>query len=98
MAKTIVSNNDDAVQEEILRVALRLYKKHGPGKVTMDDVANASGRSRTSLYYYYKNRDEIFQAVMEKIAHDVAAEIRNAVADAGSLEDKIYIFCSTKLK
>ncbi len=98
MAKTVVPNNDDAVQEEILRVALKLYKKHGPGNVTMDDVANASGRSRTSLYYYYKNRDEIFQAVMEKIAHDVAVEIRNAVTNADTLEDKIYVFCSTKLK
>lgn len=87
---------DDITQEEILRAALRLYQKFGPTKVTMDDVATASGRSRTSLYYYYKNRDEIFQAVVEKIADEMAVEIRQAVAAAVTLPDKIYAFASRR--
>src|SRR5580658_11110803 len=91
-------NPDDLAQEEILRAALRLYQKFGATKVTMDDVAAASGRSRTSLYYYYKNRDEIYQAVMEKIADEMSAEIRQAVAAAEILQDKIYAFCFSKLK
>ncbi|HLX66314.1 MAG TPA: TetR/AcrR family transcriptional regulator [Puia sp.] len=89
---------DDITQEEILRAALRLYQKFGPAKVTMDDVATASGRSRTSLYYYYRNRDEIFQAVVEKIADEMAVEIRQAVAAAETLPDKIYAFCFSKIK
>ena len=89
---------DEITQEEILQAALRLYKKFGPTKVTMDDVATASGRSRTSLYYYYKNRDEIYQSVMEKIADEMSAEIRQAVAAAEILPDKIYAFCFSKLK
>jgi AcrR family transcriptional regulator len=89
---------DEITQEEILQAALRLYQKFGPTKVTMDDVATASGRSRTSLYYYYKNRDEIYQAVMEKIADEMSAEIRQAVAAAEILPDKVYAFCFSKLK
>jgi AcrR family transcriptional regulator len=89
---------DEITQEEILQAALRLYQKFGPTKVTMDDVATASGRSRTSLYYYYKNRDEIYQSVMEKIADEMSAEIRQAVAAAEILPDKIYAFCFSKLK
>src|SRR5579862_7524563 len=91
-------NSDDIAQEEILRAALRLYQKFGPTKVTMDDIASASGRGRSSLYYYYKNRDEIYQAVMEKIADEMAAEIRQAVAAAENLRDKIYAFCYSKIK
>ena len=94
----VSAHPDDIAQEEILRAALLLYQKFGPNKVTMDDVANASGRSRTSLYYYYKNRDEIFLAVLDTIVNDIAKEIRQAVANVGSLEDKIYAFCITKLK
>ena len=92
------TNQDDIVQEEILRAAIKLYRKFGPNKVTMDDVANASGRSRTSLYYYYKNRDEIFNAVLDTIVNDVAKEIRQAIAEAQGVEDKIYTFCTKKLK
>jgi AcrR family transcriptional regulator len=91
-------NPDDIAHEEILRAALRLYQKFGPTKVTMDDVATASGRSRTSLYYHYKNRDEIYHAVMEKIADEMAAEIRQAVTAAETWSDKIYAFCFLKIK
>ena len=89
---------DDVIQQEILKAAIRLYQKFGPDGFTMDDLAAATGRSRTSLYYYYKNRDEIYHAVMDKIARDMAVEIRVAVAAVEALWDKIYAFCHTKLK
>ena len=93
-----MTNQDDIIHEEILRAALRLYSKSGPSRVTMENVANATGRSRSSLYYYFKDRDEIFQAVLERIAEDVAAEIRVAVTAAANLHDKVYAYCSTKIK
>ncbi len=93
-----MTNQDDIIHHEILQVALRLYRKSGPSKVTMENVAKATGRSRSSLYYYFKNRDEIFQAVLDRIAEDVAVEIRLAVAAAVNLNDKIYAYCSTKIK
>ncbi len=98
MSKTVTGVADDAVQEEILQVALGLYRKYGPEKVTMDDVANATGRSRTSLYYYYKNRDEIYQAVLDTIVLGVANNIRIAAAAAATLDEKIYAFCTAKVK
>ena len=94
----MAKSDDTLVQNEILQVALRLYKQSGPGKVSMDDIATATGRSRSSLYYYYKNRDEVFQAVMGFIANEVANGIRKAVSEADTLEDKVYAFCITKLK
>src|ERR1700748_212366 len=93
MPATTTINRDDIVQQEILQAALRLYQKFGPNKVTMDDVANASGRSRTSLYYYYKNRDEIFQAVLDTIIFDIGEEISRAIAAADTINDKQYAFC-----
>jgi AcrR family transcriptional regulator len=98
MSSPSPASQDDIIQQEILKAAIRLYQKFGPNGFTMDDLANATGRSRTSLYYYYKNRDEIYQAVMDKIARDMAADIRKEVAAAETLRDKIYAFCDTKLK
>jgi len=89
---------DDIIQQEILHVALRLYRKFGFTKVTMDNLAKATGRSRSSLYYYFKNRDEVFQAVLNQVAADVAAEISKAAAAANGIEDKLYAFCLTKVK
>ena len=91
------AGTDDIVQEEILRAALALYRKFGPAKVTMDEVAHATGRSRTSLYYYYKNREEIFQAVLDTIVDDVIKEIRSEVDKAGNIREKINAFCFSKI-
>jgi len=88
---------DDSIQEDILRAAIGLYRKYGPARVTMDEVANATGRSRTSLYYYYKNREEIFQAVLDTIVDDVIKEIRRDVNNAGTIQEKISAFCFAKI-
>ena len=98
MSSATPPSQDDIIQQEILKAAIRLYQKFEPDGFTMDDLAAATGRSRTSLYYYYKNRDEIYQAVMNKIARDMAAGIRQAVAAVGTLREKIYAFCHAKLK
>jgi AcrR family transcriptional regulator len=98
MNPTPPASQDDLIQQGILKAAIRLYQKFGPNGFTMDDLAVATGRSRTSLYYYYNNRDEIYQAVMAKIARDMAAEIRQAVTAVETLREKIFAFCHTKLK
>ncbi|MHB8207187.1 TetR/AcrR family transcriptional regulator [Mucilaginibacter sp.] len=92
-----MTGHDDIIHEEILQAALRLFRKYGPTKVTMDNLAKATGRSRSALYYYFKNRDEVFQAVLERIPEDIAAEIRVAVNAAANLNDKIYAFCLIKI-
>jgi AcrR family transcriptional regulator len=89
---------EDILKEQILHAALQLYLKLGLKKVTMDDVSKVIGKSRSSLYYYYKNRDEIFDAVMEMLIRDVINEITLAVDKAVTTEKKIEAFGLTKIK
>ncbi len=89
---------DDILPGQILQAAMQLYLKHGLKKVTMDDVSKIIGKSRSSLYYYYKNRDEIFEAVMDALISEVQGEIAAAVEKADSLEGKVRAFCLTKVK
>lgn len=83
---------------EILQAALRLYRQFGPDKVSMDDIAKASGRSRTSIYYYFKSRDEIFRAATDAIVLEMAKELRKSVADIPTLGEQVYTFCVSKLR
>jgi AcrR family transcriptional regulator len=89
---------EDILPEQILQAASQLFLKHGLKKVTMDDVSRLIGKSRSSLYYYYKNRDEIFEAVMDALIHEVVDEMAEAVKNAVSVEEKIRAFCLTKVK
>lgn len=88
---------EDVIQEQILQAAKRLFQVHGLHKVTMDDVAKAIGKGRSSLYYYYKSKDEIFDAVMRIEIKEMLTAIANAVDEVATVEQKINAFCATKL-
>ncbi|ANI88498.1 hypothetical protein A9P82_03800 [Arachidicoccus ginsenosidimutans] len=95
---SIQTTQEDILPEQILQAALQLYLKHGIKKVTMDDVSKVIGKTRSSLYYYYKNKDEIFEAVMEALVREVINEISAVVNTVDSIEDKIRAFCLSKIK
>ena len=89
---------DDLFQEQVIKAAQQLFRQYGLQKVTMDDVARAVGKGRSSLYYYYKNKIEIFGAVMDVEIGEILAEMARAVDKAVGVEEKIRAFCVTKLK
>ncbi len=89
---------EDVTQEQILQAARVLFEKHGFQKVTMDDVARAIGKGRSSLYYYYKSKDEVFDAVLDLEVSDIIAEITRAMAHVAAAEQKIRAFCAAKMR
>src|SRR5882757_2611307 len=89
---------EDVIQQQILQAAKRLFQVHGLHKVTMDDVAKAIGKGRSSLYYYYKSKDEIFDAVIGIEINEMLTAIARAVEQVPTVEQKINAFCVTKLK
>ncbi|NIF06600.1 TetR/AcrR family transcriptional regulator [Chryseobacterium sp. Tr-659] len=93
-----IHNEQDQLSEQILNAASELYLKYGFKKVTMDDISKAIGKSRTSIYYYFKNREEVFHAVLNSLVKEVAAEIGNAMDLQPTIEEKIRAFCLTKIK
>jgi AcrR family transcriptional regulator len=55
------------IQEEILRVAARLFAQHGYRAVTIDMISEDIGYSKSSIYYYFKSKDEILWRVFDSI-------------------------------
>ncbi len=89
---------EDILATQILQAALQLYLKHGLKKVTMDDVSKVIGKSRSTIYYYFKSKDEIFEAVMEALVIEVIEEIAQAMEKEDNLEEQIRAFCLAKIK
>lgn len=90
--------NEDIIQQQILQAAQQLFQKHGYQKVTMDDVARAIGKGRSSLYYYYKNKDEVFNAVMDAEINDILNEIMRVVDKTDTVEQKLLAYGITRIK
>jgi putative transcriptional regulator len=58
---TIVKTKDLMIE-----VARQLFARVGFTNTTMNDIADASKKGRRTLYTYFRNKDEIFQAVIER--------------------------------
>lgn len=63
--------------EAIKTTAIALFAKKGYQGTTIEDIAEATGYAKASLYYYFKNKEEIFSAIvsdtLDRLLADVAA-------------------------
>jgi len=78
-------SKDDIVRAEIIKAAECVFQKWGINKTTMEDIAHEAGKGKSTLYYYYQSKEEIFDAVVisefEKIlkkAKELAEEKKTA--------------------
>lgn len=88
---------EDFVQTQILQAARRLFQVHGFAKVTMDDVGKAIGKGRSSIYYYYKNKEEIFDAVVHAEVRETLAAMSREINKVTTTEQKLKAFALTRL-
>ena len=80
--KNMNLSKDEEVKQDILQAAKRVFAKWGLNKTTMEDIAREAGKGKSTLYYYYKSKEEIFEAT-------ATAEIDAILAKAHMLIDKI---------
>lgn len=52
-------------RDKLIDVARQLFAKKGLDDTTMNDIAVASAKGRRTLYTYFKNKEEIYYAVIE---------------------------------
>lgn len=52
-------------RDMLVDVARQLFARKGLDETTMNDIAQASGKGRRTLYTYFKNKNEIYAAVVE---------------------------------
>ena len=54
----------DATYRHIVEEAQRLFAQKGVTNTTVNDIAVASGKGRRTIYTYFNNKQEIYQAVV----------------------------------
>jgi AcrR family transcriptional regulator len=85
-----------AVRERWLDAAESCYTRFGPAKTTVEDVAQAAGVSRATLYRHFKTRDQLLLAVIVREAGRLAAEAELQLRrfdDVGSWIVEGMLFC-----
>jgi len=52
-------------RQKLVDVARQLFAKKGLENTTMNDIAQASGKGRRTLYTYFKSKEDVYYAVIE---------------------------------
>jgi AcrR family transcriptional regulator len=83
---------DELVIADILVGAKDLFGRHGLKKTTMEDIAGAAGKGKSTLYYYFPSKKELFEAVVEDEMRSVVKKLREAINSCTSSKDKLLAF------
>ena len=65
----------------VLKAAWQLFVENGYIGTSMDDVAAAVGVSKPTVYEAYKNKQTLFEAVIEDITHGFDPSVTAQIAD-----------------
>lgn len=82
------NSGNDEVREQLVQAARQVFVRYGYKKTALDDIARESRKGKSTIYYYFKSKDEIFKAVI-----DAEAKIR-----AKTIDDQISILEDPQLK
>lgn len=85
-------------KEFIIRKAMELYALKGYQNVSITDLQFALDMGRGTLYYYFRNQDELFLTCMEKYFLEPKQRALNSVPEDAGIERMIaaitdYLHC-----
>lgn len=90
-------NKKDVNREYILKIAQDIFSKYGYKKTTLDDIANAVRKGKSSLYYYFESKEDLFQAVILKEVDVLKRELEKVVMRNTDPVEKLRDYILTKL-
>ncbi len=86
------------VKERILVTSSALFSRFGFIKTTIEDIAHALKMSKGALYYYFKNKDDLFREIIERECASFLEQINEAIASYDCCGDKLKAYASTRMQ
>ena len=93
-----MTNDDKNIRDSIINAASELFAKFGFKKTTMDEIARAARKGKSSLYHYFNSKEDVFQAVLEKESNLIKEEVRKALEKEDSLIEKVRVYILTRMR
>jgi AcrR family transcriptional regulator len=85
-------------RENIISAAGRVFGQQGFKEARMEKVAEEAGMGKSSLYYYFLSKEELFEAVVEREAEYLKAEIIKATKDITDPYKRMKIYVIARMK
>lgn len=84
--------------QHILFIASKLFMEKGFESVSMNMVAQHSGVTKASVYYYFPTKNELFVASMVAVLVNVRQRIETLLAQPGSFRERLELIAQNYLR
>jgi AcrR family transcriptional regulator len=91
-----VSKRYDKRQNQILDIAEALFASLGYERTTVNDILDGVGIGKGTFYYYFKSKQEVMNAVIDRIADSTRAESQSIadLPDLSAHEKMVMVFAA----
>jgi TetR/AcrR family acrAB operon transcriptional repressor len=96
----VARRTKDEAQEtrnRILDAAERVFSEHGVSRTSLDDVATAAGVTRGAIYWHFKDKSDLFAAMVNRVTLPMEAMVARssdeAVADPLASLKECAVLC-----
>ncbi len=72
-------------RSRILDTAEEVFREHGVASTSLGDIADAAGVTRGAIYWHFRNKADLFTAMLDRVALPMEEMIREA-ADASTAD------------
>jgi AcrR family transcriptional regulator len=85
-------------KEKILETARVIFTRFGIKKSTMDEIAKKIRMGKSTLYHYFKSKEDIFLAVVKRESDTLKKNLQEVLEKKDSPKDKFRNYVKTRMK
>ncbi len=89
-----IKKTEEEIRAEIIEASSKLFMKYGYGKTTMEDIAKAVRKGKSTLYYYYKSKEDVIIDVLQTISKQLFDKIEERIQSELCAKTRLNIYFS----
>ncbi len=87
--KEVSDTPSPAIKDEIIAHAKKLFRQKGYAGISINDIVEAAGITKPTLYYYFKDKESLYSAVMKSLLEHGKDYILEGISRDASLEHNL---------
>jgi AcrR family transcriptional regulator len=88
----------EEARTKIIDIARNIFTHFGFKKTTMEEIALATRKGKSSIYYYFNSKEDIFKAVVEKEAEELKEELYKKIADIEDPIERLKVYITVRMR
>jgi AcrR family transcriptional regulator len=81
-AKSLKTEHSEATRAALVRAARQLFARRGYNSVSTEEIVHRARVTRGALYHHFRDKQDLFRAVLEEVERELVAKVADCVAEA----------------